>query len=182
MNAIDIMVKEHEVITRMLKIIRKIALKILNNREINYGEFEIIIDFIRNYADGHHHNKEEIHLFNKMVEHLGVIGEKIIKHGMLVEHDMGRMYVRDLEEALSKVKNGDEEAKLDVIANAISYTHLLERHIEKENNVVYKFAQRDLKDEILKEIDIECFKYEEENEEVKNKYIRIVENLEEKYK
>ena len=31
MNAIDIMVKEHEVITRMLKIIRKISLNILNN-------------------------------------------------------------------------------------------------------------------------------------------------------
>lgn len=182
MNAIDIMVKEHEVIRRMLKIIRKISLDILNNKEINYEEFETIIDFIRNYADGHHHNKEEIKLFNKMVENLGAVGEKIIKHGMLVEHDMGRMYVRDLEEALSKVKNGDEEAKLDVIANAISYTHLLERHIEKENNVIYKFAQRELKGEILKEIDIECLKYEEENEDVKNKYIKIVENLEKKYK
>ena len=119
MNAIDIMVKEHEVITRMLKIIRKISLNILNNKEINYEEFETIIDFIRNYADGHHHNKEEIKLFNKMVENLGAVGEKIIKHGMLVEHDMGRMYVRDLEEALSKVKKGNEEAKLDVIANDI---------------------------------------------------------------
>ncbi len=182
MNAIDIMVKEHEVIRRMLKIIRKISLDILNNKEINYEEFETIIDFIRNYADGHHHNKEEIKLFNKMVENLGAVGEKIIKHGMLVEHDMGRMYVRDLEEALSKVKNGDEEAKLDVIANAISYTHLLERHIEKENNVIYKFAQRELKDEILKEIDIECLKYEEENEDVKKKYIKIVGDLEKKYK
>lgn len=182
MNAIDIMVKEHEVIRRMLKIIRKISLDILNNKEINYEEFETIIDFIRNYADGHHHNKEEIKIFNKMVENLGAVGEKIIKHGMLVEHDMGRMYVRDLEEALSKVKNGDEEAKLDVIANAISYTHLLERHIEKENNVIYKFAQRELKDEILKEIDIECLKYEEENEDVKKKYIKIVGDLEKKYK
>ena len=182
MNAIDIMVKEHEMIRRMLKIIRKISFDILNNKEINYEEFETIIDFIRNYADGHHHNKEEIKLFNKMVENLGVVGEKIIKHGMLVEHDMGRMYVRDLEEALSKVKNGDEEAKLDVIANAISYTHLLERHIEKENNVIYKFAQRELKDEILKEIDIECLKYEEENEDVKKKYIKVVKDLEKKHK
>ncbi len=83
---------------------------------------------------------------------------------------------------LEKMEKGDEEAKLDVIANAISYTHLLERQIEKENNVIYKFAQRELKDEILKEIDIECFKYEEENKDVKNKYIRIVESLEEKYR
>ena len=63
-----------------------------------------------------------------------------------------------------------------------SYTHLLERHIEKENNVIYKFAQRELKDEILKEIDIECLKYEEENEDVKKKYIKIVGDLEKKYK
>ena len=54
--------------------------------------------------------------------------EKVVKYGMLVEHDLGRLYVTNLNEALEKaLKNGNAEAKLDVIANAVSYTNLLRK-------------------------------------------------------
>jgi hemerythrin-like domain-containing protein len=181
MNAVDIMMEEHKYILRMLKVVRKACFKVLQGEDINYEDFNLIIDFIKNYADGHHHNKEEIMLFNRMVETLGALGEKTIKHGMLVEHDMGRLYVRELNEALEKVKNGDEEAKLDVIANAISYTHLLQRHIDKEDNVIYQFAKRELKNDIFEIINEECVNYEQNNVEVKNKNISILEKLEAKY-
>ena len=136
MNAIEIMMEEHNHIRRMLKVVRKACFKVLKDEDVNYDDFYSIISFIRNYADGHHHNKEEIMLFNRMVENLGVLGEKTIKYGMLVEHDLGRLYVKNLEEALKKLKEGDEEAKLDIIANAISYTDLLTRHADKEDNVI----------------------------------------------
>uniref|UniRef100_UPI0018ABAE5D hemerythrin domain-containing protein n=1 Tax=Clostridium sp. 1001271B_151109_B4 TaxID=2787148 RepID=UPI0018ABAE5D len=123
MNAIEIMNEEHKYILRMLQVIRKCCFKILNNEEVIYEDFDNIIDFIRNYADNHHHKKEEKILFIKMVEELGEAAEKVVNHGMLVEHDLGRLHVRELVSALEKVKVGEEEAKLDVIANAISYTH-----------------------------------------------------------
>ena len=110
-------------------------------------DFDKIIDFVRNYADNHHHKKEEKILFVKMVEELGEPAEKAVKQGMLVEHDLGRLHIRELVEALDKLKAGEEEAKLDVIANAISYSHLLTRHIDKEDRVIYKFAERNLKRE-----------------------------------
>ena len=100
---------------------------------------------------------------------------------MLVEHDYGRLYMRNLGIALEKLKNGDKEAKLDVIANAISYTNLLERHIDKEDRVIYKFAERELSKEILEIVDIECNNYEDNNIEVKEKNIAILESLERKY-
>ncbi|SFD23792.1 hemerythrin domain-containing protein [Clostridium uliginosum] len=181
MNAIDIMMEEHRYIKRMLKVVRKACFKVLQGEEVNYDDFYSMISFIRNYADGHHHNKEEIILFNKMIENLGVLGEKTIKYGMLVEHDLGRLHVKGLDEALENLKNGDEEAKLDVIANAISYTHLLERHIDKEDNVIYKFAQRELDNSILENIDKECKDYEDENMSVRDENINILENLEKKY-
>ncbi len=181
MDAIELMMEEHKYILRMLKVVRKACLKVLQGADINYEDFYSIIDFIKNYADGHHHNKEEIMLFNRMVENLGALGEKTIKYGMLVEHDMGRLYVKNLIEALEKVKNGDEEAKLDVIANAISYTELLQRHIDKEDNVIYKFAKRELKDEVFQIIDKECIDYEKNNTNVKDENILILEKLEEKY-
>ena len=151
---------------------------ILKGDDINYEHFNMIIGFIRNYADGHHHNKEEIILFNRMVEHLGALGEKTIKNGMLVEHDLGRLYVNSLEEALVKVKSGDEEAKLDVIANAIGYSDLLERHKTKEDNVIYKFAERQLSKEIMEQIDKEALEYEEKNEKVKEENLLILKKLE----
>lgn len=181
MNAIEIMMEEHNYIRRMLKVIRKACFKVLKDEDVNYDDFYSIISFIRNYADGHHHNKEEIMLFNRMVENLGVLGEKTIKYGMLVEHDLGRLYVKNLEEALKNLKEGNEEAKLDIIANAISYTDLLTRHADKEDNVIYKFAQRELNKDILDIIDKECVNYEDKNTTVRDENIKILEDLEKKY-
>lgn len=181
MNAIEMMNEEHSYITRMLKVVRKISFRILNGEDVNYDDFDSIIDFISNYADGHHHKKEEDILFNKMIEHIGEIAEKFVKQGMLVEHDFGRLYMRDLEQALVRLKAGDEEAKLDVISNAISYTHLLERHIDKEDRVIYKFAQRELNEEVLNLIDKECREYEANNLQEKDRCISVLEKLERKY-
>ena len=104
MKAIEIMNEEHKYILRMLQVIRKCCFKILNNEEVIYEDFDNIIDFIRNYADNHHHKKEEKILFIKMVEELGEAAEKAVNHGMLVEHDLGRLHVRELVSALEKVK------------------------------------------------------------------------------
>ena len=182
MNAIDIMNEEHKYIKRMLKVVRSACFKILQNEDVNYDDFYLIIDFIKNYADAHHHKKEEKILFIKMVENIGEAAEKVVNQGMLVEHDLGRLYVRNLIEALDKVKNGDLESKLDVIANAISYTHLLTRHIDKEDRVIYKFAERELDEEVLEFINIECGNFENKNKDIKDKYLLILEKLEKKYK
>ena len=181
MNAIELMNEEHKNILIMIKVIRKVCFNIMNGTEINYKDLEDIIEFIRNYADSHHHKKEEDILFNRITENLGQLGEKLVKHGMLVEHDYGRLYISNLVESIEKVKGGDEEAKLDIIANAISYTHLMERHIDKEDRVVYTFAERNLSKEILEKVNNECYKFEDANEAVKDKYLNILGKLEEKY-
>lgn len=183
MDGIVLMVDEHKNIKRMLQVVRKACFGIMKGKEIDYDDFENMIDFIRTYADKNHHGKEEKILFNKMVDEIGGAAEKLVKFGMLVEHDMGRLYIKELEEALGKVKAGDEEAKLDVIANAVSYTHLLTRHIDKEDNVVYSFAKRELSKEILDKVNVECETFEEEMKTtgVQDKYIHMLEQLDKKY-
>ena len=181
MKAIEIMNEEHKYILRMLNVVRKVCFRIMNGEEIIYEDFNKIIDFIQNYADNHHHKKEEKVLFTKMVEHIGETAEKAVNQGMLVEHDLGRLHIRELVEALDKLKAGEEEAKLDVIANAISYSHLLTRHIDKEDRVIYKFAERNLKEETMQFVNLECENYEVNNEEIRNKYILLLEELEKKY-
>jgi hemerythrin-like domain-containing protein len=181
MNAIEIMVTEHKYITRMLRVVRNACYGVLKGEQLNYDDFYLIIDFIRNYADAHHHKKEEIMLFNRMIEEIGATAEKVVKHGMLVEHDFGRLYISNLDLALQNLKDGNKEAILDVIANAISYTDLLKRHIEKENDVVYKFAERQLKESTLQIVNDECREFENSNVDIPKKYIEILEKLEQKY-
>lgn len=183
MDGINLMVDEHANIRRMLAVVRKACLKVLKTGEIDYEDFDKMISFIRNYADAHHHGKEEKMLFPRMISEIGGPAEPLVKFGMLVEHDFGRLFIKELEEALKKVKAGDEEAKVDVIANAVSYTHLLDRHIEKENNVAYTFAKRALSKDTLRVIDEECEAFEKEmqDKDIQNTYMKLLEELERKY-
>lgn len=183
MDAINLMMEEHNNIKRMLLVVRKASVKVMNTGEINYQDFSKIISFIRNYADAHHHGKEEKMLFNRMIDEIGGVAEPLVRYGMLAEHDLGRLFIKELEEALVRVKEGDEEAKVDVIANAVSYTHLLQRHIEKEDNVAYTFARRGLSQDTIEKIDQECEHFEKEAEEkhTQKDYIELLEELEHKY-
>lgn len=182
MDCIELMVEEHKYIKRMLKVIRKYCYKVLKDEKVEYNDFFKIIDFVRNYADKHHHGKEEKLLFDRMMKELGPTAQMLVRHGMLVEHDLGRLHMQELEAALNKVLSGDDEARLDVIANAISYTHLLERHIEREDGVVYKYARNNLVQETMNELDAQCEKLEKEASEqhMQDKYISLITELEAK--
>ena len=183
MDSIKLMMEEHEYILRMLTVVRNACYRVLQGKEIQYEDFDQMIDFIRNYADAHHHGKEEKLLFHEMVTHLGALGNKLITNGMLVEHDMGRLFIQELVAALERVKAGDEMSKLDVIANAISYTHLLKRHIDKEDTVVYTFAKRQLASEIMDKVDRETAEFEQAalEKNTKNYYEQLVVTLEKRY-
>lgn len=183
MNSIDLMVEEHKYASRMLKVIRNACYTILKGREIDYDDFGKMIDFVRSYIDKHHHGKEEKFLFKEMQNHLGKVADNLITHGMLVEHDLGRLYMSELEEALKRVKNGDEESKLDVISNAVGYTQLLTRHIAKEDQVVYNFGAKNLPSEIMDEINqkAEAFEQEAKEKGTQAYYKTMLEELETKY-
>jgi len=182
MNCIELMMEEHKNIKRMLAVIRKYCYKILRGEQVQYEDFFKMIDFVRNYADRHHHGKEETLLFNRMMEELGSTAEKLVRLGMNVEHDLGRLHMQELEAAVKKVMDGDDEARLDVIANAVSYTHLLHRHIDKEDGVVFQYARRNLGKETLDILDAECGKFEQDAMEnaVQQKYLQLLEEMESK--
>jgi hemerythrin-like domain-containing protein len=180
MDCIELMVEEHRYIKRMLAVIRKYCYKILKGEQVQYEDFHRMIDFVRNYADKHHHGKEEIMLFNRMSEEMGAAAQKLVRHGMLVEHDLGRLHMQELEAAVKRVQEGDDEARLDVIANAVSYTHLLYRHIQKEDDVVFKYAQNNLAKATLEKINKEGEQFEQQAREdgVQVKYLELLLNLE----
>lgn len=182
MDGITLMVEEHVKIKRMLAVLRSVSISILNGGEIDYDDFRDMTDFVKYYADDHHHGKEEKFLFKRMSDEIGGAAEKLVT-GMHIEHDQGRLYMMNLKEALAKVKDGDQDARVDLIANAISYTNLLTRHIDKEDNAAYPFARRGLSEGSLNTINSECDTFEQEQEEkgIQEKYMEILNRLEAKY-
>lgn len=183
MKSIDLLVDEHKNIKRMLLVVREICYRIFKHEDIDLDDFDKVVKFIKNYADKHHHDKEEKIFFDEMGKHLG---EAIVDGPLLAmfsEHDLGRLYVSNLVEAVEKVKNGNEKAKVDLIANGIAYADLLNRHIDKEDNTIYVFGEKNLSDESLKFVEEEMLKVEDQasKNKLQEKYIKILEDLETKY-
>ncbi|MBE6065327.1 hemerythrin domain-containing protein [Clostridium cochlearium] len=178
MEAIELMMEEHKNIKRMLKVVRAYSYKVLKGEEVDYNDFYKMIDFIRNYADKHHHCKEEDVLFEIIDRQFNMKNGPIM--GMLIEHDQGRLFIRNLENALKELESGNEESKLDIIANAVSYADLLNRHIDKEDSTIYMFANRSLSKENKEELNKISFELEEKSKEsgIQNKYLNILEELE----
>lgn len=190
MYGIEVLVKEHENIQRFNCVVRKMCIRMMDGEEPDLDDFEKAILFVRNYADKHHHGKEEEILFDAMEKYLGETAAKLIRNGMLVEHDLGRLYIRELEEAVHAYREcagceeyKKKETKLNILMNASGYTSLLNRHIEKENNVAYTFAERSLDKSVWKEINEQTKRFEEtqEKKRVSETYLTLLRELEEKY-
>ena len=59
MYAIDLMMNEHIQIRDMLEVMRAMAKQLKEGKDVPIEDFEITVDFARNYGDKHHHMKEE---------------------------------------------------------------------------------------------------------------------------
>lgn len=182
MDFIDLMKQEHKFIKRGLIVIRKMCVYILDTGNVPEDDFTKMIDFIRNYADKHHHSKEENILFKKMEEELG---EKVRAPllGMFAEHDLGRLFIGNLEIAIKKFTEGNKDSRVDIIANAIGYCDLLTRHIDKEDNAIYNFAKRSLSQNLINEIEEKCTQAElgAKERNTQDDYIKMLEGLEIKW-
>ena len=182
MYSIDQLELEHENINRVNDVIQAISLKILHGEEVPVEDLRKMVEFIRDYGDAYHHGKEEEILSSYMLEHLGPVAEKLVRSGMYVEHDQGRALVLDLEAALNEYEtNPTEEGKLEIMTNALGYRRQLRSHIDKENDVVYPFAVKNLPAEVLEKVEEETRVFNDKNTEVREKYTALLEELEKKY-
>lgn len=176
MKTIDILKQEHEEISAFVDCLEARCLSLMKGEEVQEAFFRAAITFIREFADGVHHKKEEDILFAYMLEHLGPLAEKTIRHGMLVEHQMARYHVMMMENCLnSYLEHPDDLTKLHLLGEAMSYVNLLRIHIEKENNAVYPFGEKNLSFDLSAEIDqktLARLEEEKEKESMKQKLLQ----------
>jgi hemerythrin-like domain-containing protein len=135
------LVEEHRLIKRMLALIERFAPRTADGTFTDWQFYLDGVDFIRNYADRFHHAKEEDVLFEALVTN-GMPRQNSPVAAMLMEHDLGRSYVKAMEEAARKAQAGESGQERIVSENALSYAALLRDHISKEDDILYPLAER----------------------------------------
>jgi hemerythrin-like domain-containing protein len=126
-----------------------VALTRSENPDIDH--ISSIVDIIKNFADGLHHAKEE-NLFFPALALKGFSAQQGPVAVMLHEHVEGRNYVKGINDNLERYKNGDKSAKAGIYQNMRGYAELLVNHIGKENNILFRMADKVLSEKEQQEL------------------------------
>lgn len=146
MRPTELLMEEHRAIERMLRIVEEVCRRLEAGQEIPADDLEQIVEFIQVFADRCHHGKEEDLLFTEM-ERAGIPRQGGPIGVMLVEHEQGRAHVRTMKEAVTAYKAGDRSVIPTLVRNALGYVSLLQQHIYKEDNILYRMADMHLSEE-----------------------------------
>ena len=149
-RAIEDLVKEHDVILHALDILDKKMKSGLPDGE--YLQFcRELVYFLKTFADKCHHGKEEALLFGELA------GKGIRKDGgpvgvFIKEHVSGREYIAQMSKAIEDKDAGRFNEY------ALKYAAMLRNHIHKENEGLFKTADRVLdgkeQDELYKKFEL----------------------------
>jgi hemerythrin-like domain-containing protein len=126
--------QEHQNILKVIDAVINECKKIELGKDADKTFFKDVVLFIKKYADGFHHAKEEDILFKAMLENMDHMHCNPIPV-MFREHTAGRQFVKGMEAALLNGNNAE------LVKNATSYCILLQNHIYKEDNVLYPMAE-----------------------------------------
>jgi hemerythrin-like domain-containing protein len=167
---------EHRLIERVIEVMNKELRRLENDKPLNTALIDVVVDFIRTYADRCHHGKEEDILFRDLKKKpLSEEHEKILNE-LVREHQWGRKTTGTLVDANTKYAGGDDEALNTVIDCLKTLVEFYPNHIEKEDKhffmpVMDYFSQEE-KDAMLQE------EYEFDRTLIHEKYEDIVVRME----
>ncbi len=151
MTPTEYLKQEHRSIEEMLQVMEAVCKKLEGGEQVSTDDLNNIVEFIKVFADKFHHGKEEDLLFTAMVD-AGIPKEGGPVGVMLMEHDMGRNFVKGMSEAIEDYGNGNKDASAKIIENARNYASLLSNHIYKEDNILYPMADMHLSEEKQNEL------------------------------
>lgn len=124
---VDTLIAEHTYIKELLYTLLYIINK--DNFLVTYkGDINTILNYLAEYADKYHHQKEEDLLF------VLFRGKEIVE-AMYEEHNLGR----EIRKKILTSKTDEEAAK-----HITSFCDMLDNHIFKEDNVLFPYLDRQL--------------------------------------
>ena len=176
-NITQLMMKEHQLILRMITLVEKNTAKMEAGTFADWNFYLDAIDFVRNYADRFHHAKEEDVLFVELVKN-GMPEKSSPIEAMLIEHDQGRAFIKKLETAVQQMMQCEAGLQDTIAENAKGYAALLRGHIEKEDTILYPLSERVLPESVRPRM-IEAYeKANAENPGLEQRYQAMVHQYE----
>jgi hemerythrin-like domain-containing protein len=139
MEAIENLMAEHQLILGAIGALEGFAGEVRRGGD-DAAELGRFVTFIREFADAHHHAKEEDLLFTAMVE-AGFPRDGGPIAVMLHEHDQGRAQVRVLAEVAAAPTPWSAADRERLHGAALGYADLLRAHIHKEDAILYPLAE-----------------------------------------
>ncbi|MDD4528116.1 MAG: hemerythrin domain-containing protein [Candidatus Margulisbacteria bacterium] len=157
---------EHDLIKRLLALVPNIC---ANFDVSSMSQKQLItesVDFIKTYADRFHHAKEEDILFKYFDDNSDFI------QVMLSDHTAGRSYVAGILDGLAE----NNESKIKT--NLLSYAELLTEHINKEDEILYPFLEKQLSASLISEMYDKFLEVDKSFAGTEQKYSEWVKKLE----
>ncbi len=128
---------EHELIETVLGALSSMIRRSRASGNLELADARAVVAFFRDFADGAHHEKEELHLFPAM-EQAGLPPHAGPTSVMREEHEIGRGHMRAMGAALDATP--PDVARFQKQASA--FVVLLRDHIAKENQVLFPMAEQ----------------------------------------
>jgi hemerythrin-like domain-containing protein len=172
---------EHNDIKGLLNIMSKIAGNIKSNDVFYTSDVEDIIDFLKYFIEKSHHGKEEV--FYPALEYAGIPKEAESLSIILYEHALARNYLKDIDSCVVNCKIGNSFSGDMLAESMINYVQLIKNHMQKEEEIIFPFAEQELSYEKQVELAKE-FELIEENivhHDFHDHYHKLLEKLQNKY-
>ena len=161
MDAIETLMNEHRLIERALDALVSFADEVRRKTTDDKAELGRFVAFIREFADAHHHGKEENILFTAMVD-AGFPRQGGPIAVMLFEHDQGRAFVRQLANLAQQPAPWSADDRQHLAEAAFSFSNHLHNHIHKEDAILYPMAEQRLPPDALERVSAACERYDEQ--------------------
>jgi hemerythrin-like domain-containing protein len=178
-KATEILMEEHRIIERVLSALERATNRLGKGQDVYLRFFTGTTVFIKKFADGCHHQKEEGILFPALIAN-GLSKESGPVAVMLAEHEEGRHLTQKMRQALERLQSSDEVARNELVQNAQGYIKLLRQHIYKEDNILFPMADKvipaDQQQQILDAFKL--FERDETGEDFHEKYLGLAARLE----
>jgi hemerythrin-like domain-containing protein len=182
MKATSILMNEHRVIEQVLGCLEALAIKGVAQGKLDGDSTRQALDFLRTFADGCHHSKEERCLFPRL-EARGLPREGGPTGVMLHEHELGREYLRAMAATVERAELGESEQVECFVRNALDYVRLLRDHILKEDQRLFVMAEHVLTEQDQEALlrSFETIEAGDMGEGTHEKYLAIADELADRF-
>ena len=176
MKPIGLLMREHRLIERLIKLLEKELNNIKKTKKVNSDFIQTSVDFFRTYADRTHHGKEEDILFRELKKKKISNDLKNTMDKLEQDHQYARKIVTNLSNENNNYIQGKPSSIKEMANNLEKLVTLYPVHIEKEDKEFF-YPSMDYFIEEEQQKMLQEF-YDFDKKMIHEKYLQIIENQE----